>query len=368
MPLIHCVSALCLAALAGAAPAVANPETLGAITDRVAEKHMAEKKIPGLSIAVVHRDELLFARGYGEASIEYGVAAAPDTVYPISSVSKIFAGLVAVRLAAAGRLDLDASIAEFLPGVPPDKQGITPRHLLRHTHGLDDFYRSDDFQRESGHTIEDSATADLIRWSLDRPPKFAPGEDWSYSLAGYVMLGYLLEKLTGETYAALVGRLVLEPLGMEVEFGGSDVVISGRNPVLYELREDAVIGHVVNFSDRVWPAGGANTSATELAKLFIALDDEQFLSVPEKQELWAGVQLPDGRDSHYALGWFSYVTSQDRRVVGHEGGGASWVIYYPERRLAVIALSNMSGARADSLPYEIARAAFDAGLIPDRDL
>ena len=74
--------------------------------------------------------------------------------------------------------------------------------------------------------------------------------------------------------------------------------------------------------------------------------------------MWRNEDLPGGENSHYGLGWMSYVTSQDRWVVGHEGGGASWVVYYPEEDLAVIALSNMSGARADILPYEIARALF----------
>ena len=357
-----------LMALAATRAAAAQGETLERIADRVAATHMAAKKIPGLSIAVVHRDELAFAGGYGRASIEFDLAAGPDTVYPISSVSKIFAGIVAVRLAAGGQLELDAPIGDFLPDVPADKQGITLRHLLQHTHGLDDFYLSDEFQRESGQSIDEAATEEPIRWSLNRPLRFAPGGDWSYSLAGYVLLGHILEILSGESYVTLVEQLVLAPLGMQAYFGGSETVVEGRNPVLYELEHDAVVGHVVDFDRKVWPAGGVNLSVSELAKLFIALDGEVFLSERDKQELWGTASLPGGRDSGYGLGWSSYITSQDRHVVGHEGGGASWVIYYPERRLAVIALSNMSGAKSDILPYEIARAAFDAGLIPDRDL
>ena len=97
--------------------------------------------------------------------------------------------------------------------------------------------------------------------------------------------------------------------------------------------------------------------------LLIALSDNDFISSGSKLELWSNPTLANGRPANYGLGWFSYTTSQNRWVVGHEGGGASWVIYYPDLELAVIALSNMSGARADSLPYEIARDALGEGLL-----
>jgi len=340
-------------------------QTLEQIADQVIAKHMAEKKIPGLSLAIVHRGQTLLAKGYGDASIEFAIASGPDTIYPISSVSKVFAGIVAVRLARQDTLDLDASIGEYLPEITDDKRAITVRHLLQHTHGLDDFYQSDEYERESGRSIDESGTEELIGWSLDRPLRFVPGENWSYSLAGYVLLGYILQQVSGDSYAALVEQEVFAPLGLQGYFGGSDTVIGGRNPILYELVDDTVVGHVVDFPRKVWPAGGLNLSVNEFAKLFIALDSGQFLNDSERQQLWRTVTLGGDSDSHYGLGWFSYISSQDRHVVGHEGGGASWVVYYPERRLAVIALSNMSGARADSLPYEIARAAFDAGLVPD---
>ena len=334
--------------------------TLEQVADQVIARHMAENKIPGLSLAIVHQDQLLLAKGYGEASIEFSIAADPDTIYPISSVSKMFAGTLAMVLVRQGKLDLDASI-----DIAADKQAVTLRHLLQHTHGLDDFYQSEEYERESGRSIEESGTEELIAWSLARPLRFVPGENWSYSLAGYVLLGHIMQIVSGDTYAELVEQHVFAPLGIRGYFGGSTTVINGRNPMLYELTDDTVVGHVIDFPRKVWPAGGLNLSVREFAKLFVALDNVQFLTDADREKLWRTVTLADGSDSHYGLGWFSYVTSQNRPVVGHEGGGASWVIYYPEHELAVIALSNMSGARADSLPYEIARAAFDAGLVPD---
>ena len=333
------------------------------ITDAVVARHMAEKRIPGMSVAVVHEGRVLFSEGYGEASIEFSVPAGADTVYPISSVSRVFAAVVALKLAAAGSLNLDASISEYVDDVPIDKRALTPRHLLQHTHGLDDFYHSTAYRQESGKTLEESSTDELLNWSLRQPLRAAPGEQWAYGVVGYVLLGVALERAGGLPFEDLADKYVFEPLGIEAAYGGSTTIVPARNPLLYELQDDRLIGHVVDFPQRVWPAGGLNISVNEFAKLFVALSGDGFLSADEKLGMWRQISLRNGDATSYGLGWMSYVTSRDRWVVGHEGGGASWVIYYPDLDLAVIALSNMSGARADSLPYEIARAGIESGLI-----
>lgn len=345
-------------------PPEALAARLASLADPVVTEHMTGKGIPGLSLAIVHESQLVYAKGYGVASVEFDLPAAPDTVYAISSVSRMFAGLACVRLAARGLLDLDASIADYLDEVPDDKRAVTVRHLLQHTHGLEDFYGSDAYTEDTGLAIDESTADELAAWSLQRPFRFTPGSDWSYGVAGYVLLGYLLETVSALNYAELVREEVLAPLAIRAEFGGSDVVVRGRSPLLYERLAGELGGHVVEFPEPVWPAGGLNTSVVEMARLFAALDDEWFIGADGKKALWLNADFADGSKSNYGLGWFSYRTSQDRWVVGHEGGGASWVVYYPDHQLAVIALSNLSGARADSLPYEIARAAFDDGLFP----
>ena len=341
----------------------AGAAELGDVVGRIVDRHMTEKRIPGLSVAIVQRGQVVFAGAYGRASVELGVPASPDTVYPISSVSRMFAGLVAVRLLDAGKLDLDASISTYIDAVPEDKRRVTVRHLLQHTHGLEDFYRSEAYASETGKSLDDATGDELIGWSLGRPLRHAPGDEWSYGVIGYVVLAKVLEQAGGLPFERLVDEQVFAPTGMAGAFGGSETIVAGRNPLLYELVDARLVGHIVDFPPMVWAAGGLNTSVSEMAKLFVALSADEFISTEAKRELWTSAVLPDGASAHYALGWSSYTTSRDRWVVGHEGGGASWVIYYPALDLAVIALSNMSGARADSLPFDIARAAIDAGLL-----
>lgn len=354
---------LALMLIASASLTDANPVRLDNIVDGVVAKHMADKQIPGMSVAIVYKGRLTFSGGYGKASVEFDVPASAATVYPISSVSKMFAGLLAVRLANAGQLDLDEPISSFVSNVPADKQSISVRHLLQHTHGLEDFYQSDSYEIETGRSVKESTTEELVSWSLEQPLQFSPGAGWAYSLSGYVLVAQILERIGGLSYAQLVERYVFEPLDMVGTFGGTESVVAGRNQALYELDGDDLVGHVVDFPEQVYAAAGLNLSVLEMAKLFVSLSGDEFIDREAKQELWENTELKTGDLANYGLGWFSYETSQRRWVVGHEGGGASWVIYYPDHDLAVIALSNMSGARADILPYEIAREAFAAGLI-----
>ena len=336
---------------------------LESIVGEVVRRHMAEKRIPGLSVAIVQDGELVFSEGYGHASLEFDVPATSSTVYPISSVSKIFAGLLAVRLAELGKLNLDASIAEFFEETPEDKQAITVRQLLQHTHGLEDSYRSDRYRNGSGKSFRDSTLEELVRWSLHQQLLFEPGTAWEYSLIGYIMVARILEISGGASYQVLLDEHVFQPIDMDVSFGGTELVTLKRNPVLYEFVDGEIAGRIVDFPEKTYAAGGANTSVEELAKLFIVLGSDTYIDASAKQLLWSNTDLPDGKPTSYGLGWFSYETSRQRWVVGHEGGGASWVIYYPDLDVAVIALSNMSGARADSLPFEIAREAFAAEVL-----
>lgn len=354
---------LVLILVAATTRTAANPVSIENIVDDVVAQHMTEKRIPGMSVAVVHEGRLIFSKGYGKASIEFDVPATAGTVYSISSVSKIIAGLLAIRLANAGYLDLDESISSFVSNVPADKRSITVRQLLQHTHGLEDFYQSDAYETETGKSMKESTLEELIAWSLAQPLQHKPGAGWAYSLSGYILLARIMEGVGETSYSKLVQQYVFEPLNVIGTFGGSEVVIAGRNPVLYKLVGDDIAGHVTDFPPRVYSAGGLNISVLEMAKLFVALAGENFVDNDAKKELWHNPVLENGDSANYGLGWFTYETSKKRWVVGHEGGGASWVIYYPDSDLAVIALSNMSGARADVLPYEIARKAFAADLV-----
>lgn len=326
-----------------------------AAVDEVVAAVMAEKHIPGLALAVLKDGEVILEKGYGFDSVERRVPMTPETVLPIASVSKIFAGTLAMQLVEEGKLDLDASIATWLPDVPDDKTTITVRHLLSHTHGLEDFYHSEKYQAmlaEGDPTTDDKIN---VRWSLAQPLKTRPGEVFSYSLAGYIILREIFEIVGGEPFPDMVRSRIFEPAGMsDAVYGGSDVIVPGRYPVTYEWKDGALAYHRNDFPSDSYAAGGLNISARGMAAFFRALEAGTLVSDVHRDEMWRAYPVLKEEQRFYGLGWFSYRRNKDDAfVVGHEGGGSSWLVHLPEAGLTIIAFSNLSGARADGLPHEI---------------
>jgi len=316
--------------------------------------YISDKSIPGLTVAVIRDGNTQFMKAYGLSNVEMNISATPATVYPISSVSKIFAGLVAMALAEEGRLDLDASVLTYLDGLPEAYRPITIRHLLSHTHGLTDFYHSDAFDNLPEHAKHAMSAEDIIGWNAPRPYKFQPGEGWDYGLLGYVILNEIFEQVGKAPYPDLVAKYITGPLQLtSAKFGGTEVVVKGRHPVLYELAEGRLINHSIDFPAWGYTAGGLNISVEDLAKLFIAIDEGKILTAESLQEIWTPVENAATENPFYGLGWTAVRRKNGRFLVGHEGGGNAWAYYWPEDHIAVIALSNMSGSRADRLPLDI---------------
>lgn len=335
--------------------AQAADDTLEASIDALAARTMAEKHIPGLAIRVVHDGKLLFDKGFGVESVERQVPMTTDSVLPIASVSKIFAGTTAMLLVQDGKLDLDARISAWFPDVPADKAAITPRHLLSHSHGMEDYYHSERFKALPEEERAAMTTDDRIRWSLNQPLNTSPGETFSYSLVGYVMLQHIIEQIEGKPYQQVVRERIFVPVGMaSAAYGGSDVIVPGRFPLIYVWKDGALAYHHSDFAGDDFTAAGANVSVADSVKFLTALADGSLLSPNLRDEMWRAYDFESVGSRFYGLGWFSYKRRKDGRfVVGHEGGGSSWLLYLPEEKLAVVALSNMSGARADTLPHEI---------------
>ncbi|MFC4060795.1 serine hydrolase domain-containing protein [Planomonospora corallina] len=163
------------------------------------------------SVLVARGDRVLLSKGYGLASHEHGVPNTPRTAFRIGSQTKTFTAIAILRLQERGLLDVTRPLEEVLPGHPGGDR-ITLHHLLTNTSGIPDYITTEGFTRTMGlpRTVEE-----LIVSFRDRPLLFTPGERLSYSNSGWVLLGAVIERLTGETYGEHIRREILAPLGME---------------------------------------------------------------------------------------------------------------------------------------------------------
>jgi CubicO group peptidase (beta-lactamase class C family) len=307
----------------------------------------------------VHRRGRIVAGHHAGANdVELGVAVRADTPFQIASVSKMFTSVGIMLLADDGKLRLDTPVTELLGDAPAAWSAIRIHHLLSHTSGLpgniaaNAAYAAEERTRRDRSRFVDEAKLDLfttrerLAYLAELPLQAAPGARWSYNQPGYIMLGAIVEQLTGRPFATYMRERIFAALGMTTAtYGDSRVVVAGRRQVAYTRQYGPLQNWIWPYATSDYPAAGLNASAGDVAKLFVALD-QGLLRSETRDAMWTEVTPADGTPSHYALGW-TVESVGGRTVVGHEGGGCAWASHLPAERTTAIVLTNLAGSGAD---------------------
>ena len=177
--------------------------------DQVVQSYVSDKKFMG-SVLVARGAEVLLSKGYGSANLEWNVPNSPTTKFRLGSVTKQFTAASILLLEEHGKLKTDDPVKKFMPDAPAAWDKITIFHLLTHTSGIPSFTSFPDYASQEPFA---TTPEKLVARFRDKPLDFQPGEKWSYSNSGYVLLGYLLEKVSGESYEKFVQENIFGPLG-----------------------------------------------------------------------------------------------------------------------------------------------------------
>src|SRR5690349_16354599 len=161
--------------------------------DEYMQSEMKSQQIPGVSVAVIKDGRIILAKGYGFANVEHQVPVKPETIFQSGSMGKQFTATAVMMLVEEGKLALDDKLNKYFPDAPEGWRNITIRHLLTHTSGMTDYPQGFDFRR-------DYTEDELYERAKAIPLAFPPGDKWSYSNLGYVMLGILIHKVSGKFY------------------------------------------------------------------------------------------------------------------------------------------------------------------------
>jgi D-alanyl-D-alanine carboxypeptidase len=268
--------------------------------------------------------------------------------FRMGSITKTFVATVALQLVAEGRLELDDTVEAWLPGVVPDGHRITVRQLLNHTSGLADYRRtlpmppSPEFL---DNRLRTWSAAELMQRAVADPPRFEPpGSDYAYSNAGYLLLGRLIEKVTGRSYGAEIERRIIRPLGLRgTSLPGTSPHIHGPHPHGYvPIQQDSGMRLVdlTEMNPSVMGASGEMISTTsDLNRFMAALLSGRLLP----DHLLDEMKTPGVEHSEYGLGLRRRDTSCGVRVYGNDGDALayqSWSFATEDRRRqAAIALT-----------------------------
>lgn len=310
---------------------------------------------PGAAIGVLRGGKLVFAKGYGRASLEYPSPIGPRTVFHVASVSKQFTAFAVILLARDGKLGLDDDVRKYIPELPDLGTTITLRHLLNHTSGIRDQW---DLWGMSGGRMDDVITQDdLFRLvTRQRALNFKPGAEQLYSNSGYMLLAKVVERVSGKPFPVFLRERVFTPLGMRdtrVHMDHQEIV-PGR---AYSYEPNYVGGYrnsVLSYAN-----AGATSLFTTVEDLARWLENFHTSAVggvaARDMQLTRGI-LTKGDTIDYALG-VSVDRYRGQRRISHGGADAgfrSYVAFFPEIDAGVIALSNDASFNATGVALQVA--------------
>lgn len=332
----------CRSALLGVTLAVAvtspGTDSLNRATDVIAHEVMQSDHSPALAVCVIQHGRVLVDRAYGTSDLENDVPATNETEFSMASITKQLTSAAILQLADRGRLQLDDDLSLFVSGFPKDR-GITIRRLLNHTAGIHNINSLPSYWAQSGQQTTPEA---LIAFFRDLPLDFAPGTDYRYSNSGYILLGAVIEKASGQPYATYVKTNLIDPLHLEgMVYGGTSNLIRHRAHG-YRYTGSGFVNAEHYDDSQAFSMGGFLSTARDLARWTSALHDQQVLSATEYREMITPAVLPDGEILTYGDG-VELGRIDNRHLLSHAGGGVGFMsqaIFLREEDLTIVVMSN----------------------------
>jgi CubicO group peptidase (beta-lactamase class C family) len=338
----------CLLAFAALAPAQNSRDKV----DAYIHTAMAKRQIPGLALLVVRDGKIIKQQGYGFSNVELQVPVKPETLFQSGSMGKQFTATAVMMLVEEGKVGLDDPLTKYFPEAPAFWSKVKVRNLLSHTGGFGDYPDKFDFRK-------DYTEDELLKIVESIPLAYEPGSKWSYSNLGYLTLGVLIHRVTGQFYGDFLQQRVFKPLGMSTTrvMSEEDIIpnrSSGYRVVKGQLKNQEWVSPTLNTT----ADGSLYFSIKDLAKWDAALTARKLLKPESFDLMWTPVKLSDGKPNKdgYGFGWFIH-DAHRHRVIEHEGawqGFTTNISRYVDDKLTIVVLTNLAAAAPDDITHHVA--------------
>jgi serine beta-lactamase-like protein LACTB len=308
---------------------------------------MAEKNLPGVSVAVGIDGGLVWAEGFGWADLEQRVAVTPLTRFRIGSTSKGLTSAAVGLLHDRGVLKLDAPARTYVTSFPEKPWPISTRQLMGHVAGIRHYQGDEPFSSRHYDTVVQS----LDIFAAD-PLKFEPGTRYSYSTYGWNLVSAVVESAAGEPFLEFMRREVFAPIGMRDTIPDDAFMIVPGRTRFYARDPDGRLRNerAVDQSNK-WAGGGFLSTPSDLIRFGFAMLDAKLLKRETVELLWTPLRLQSGEETDYGLGWLIGKTGGHAMVAspGSSIGGTTAFAIFPEQGMVVSVMSNVTGAEVRPL-------------------
>jgi CubicO group peptidase (beta-lactamase class C family) len=311
---------------------------------------------PGAAVLIVN-DTTVTIRTFGLADLAAGTPVTAETNFRLASLSKQFTATATVLSVNDGKLNFDSGVTRLFTGLPAHTAPITVAQLLSHTSGVWDY---EDFVANDAPTVHDADVPGLVAKADSL--YFAPGTRYRYSNSGYAILALAVERSSGQRYAEFLKERIFTPIGMTGTVALEEGISTVPNRAYGHSRPDSTwVRNDQSNTSAVLGDGGVYSNATDLAKWVRRLWTAPLVGPDLQQLMWTPATLADGTaKGPYGFGWF---VDNDRglRRLSHHGetrGFTNGFVMYPDRKVAVIVLTNRIGGG----PWDLAQRVADAEL------
>lgn len=313
--------------------------------DTFIESQMKLRKIPGLQLAITKNGKIIKAKSYGIANIEDSIKVDNQTTFAINSMTKSFTGVAIMQLMEEGKVSLEKPISTYLDNLPDDWKNISIKELLTHTSGIPDMMNSEAKLVTSWEDVQ------------KLPMVFKPGEDFQYNQTNYLLIGRIIDKLSGMNFEKFIQERQLKLISanrtIEAGFGHYQSVIphAARG---YTFFINGSLTHTgcEEFPREFRTAAGMSSTAIELAKWYIALQNGTLLTNPNSLALlWTPAVLKNGKTkgwggalNAYAIGTPVMVQANKANVIASAGGARAAALTFVDENITIVVLTNLQGS------------------------
>lgn len=311
---------------------------------------------PGATVLVAKQGKIIYHKAFGLANIELQVPMKPNNVFEIGSITKQFTSVAILMLMEQGKLTIQDEITKFIPDYPTHGKKITIHHLLNHTSGI----KSYTSMNLSEIAAKDMTPTELINYFKNEPMDFDPGEKWLYNNSGYIILGFIIEKISGQSYEGFVEQNIFTPLAMNNSYYGSKREVIKNRASGYQTREGYVNSAYLSMT-LPYAAGSLMSTVEDLHKWQNAVNTNVLVKAETIKKAFQNTTLNNGKPTYYGYGW-SVNEIKGIPTIEHGGGifgYTSYQIYIPEEDVHAAILTNCNCNSPTDITIRIAAIAID---------
>lgn len=336
---------------------IASAQSFECKADSLILRVFNDKNGPGGVFMVAQNGKTIYQNAFGKANLELDVNLTAENVFQLGSMTKQFTAVAVLMLEQQGKLNVTDPVSKFIPDYPAGDR-IMIHHLLTHTSGIKDFTK---MPALSSIAQKEMTPEMMVAFFKNEPVDFAPGEKFEYNNSGYVLLGYIIELVSGERYEDFIKKNIFEKVGMSQSCYASDKQIINKRAYGYHKKEHGYVNKTMISFSVPFSSGSLMSTTGDMLKWQNALNQHLLLNAAETEKAFDKYQLSTGKTFNYGYGWH---IKEIKGVPDREHGGSifgfkTMGVYIPGKDIYVIGMSNCDCNSPTKTTGDIAALALD---------